>query len=120
VFFPKPQAINKRKAAKRKSKEEFWSHPNVIAARNSPCVCCGRKPPSDPHHLLSRGANRGADWLNAVWNLAPLCRDHHSWGPVNVHRHGIYILSETFPQFRFWLLKNGWEFDPTTKQWSHR
>lgn len=41
-------------------------------ARLLPCAVCDRLPPSDPAHVVSRGAG-GKDWAN----VAPLCRKHH-------------------------------------------
>lgn len=110
LLFPKPQATKKRKAAKRKSKEEFWSHPNVEAARNSRCVCCPRQPPSDPHHLISRGAGGG----NEKNNVMGFCREHHT----EIHKLGIARMAEKYSKFDIILRTNGWVFCPAIKQWS--
>lgn len=46
--------------------------------RGMPCVIEGCSWPSDPHHVLSRGAG-WKDWLpDGIGNVAPLCRAHHT------------------------------------------
>jgi 5-methylcytosine-specific restriction endonuclease McrA len=72
----KPPERNKpiRKVnAKRKRKryaEAFGAHADVI--RGLPCCLCGAPPPSDPHHVKSRGAG------GKRMDLAPLCRTCHN------------------------------------------
>jgi hypothetical protein len=71
--------------------------------RQQPCASCGMASPSDPSHLISRGAG-GPD---TPWNVAPQCRGCHSkWhqlGPMEfVRRH---------PKFRVWLADHGWDID---------
>jgi len=47
------------------------------------CCICGSMPPSDPHHILSRGSG-GPDTLK---NLAPLCRQHHTeWHQIGLNK----------------------------------
>ena len=43
--------------------------------RNEPCEMCGKSPPSDPHHLWTRG--QGGNRLDVPWNLVSLCRRCH-------------------------------------------
>ena len=49
-------------------------------ARSRPCCICGAPPPSDPHHVRSRGAGF-ADYLeDGSGNVVPMCRGCHN-GP---------------------------------------
>lgn len=61
--------VNPERAARRNA-ETFGECARM--ARLLPCAVCLRAPPSDPAHVLSRGAG-GKDWAN----VAPLCRRHH-------------------------------------------
>ena len=47
---------------------------NLDFVRSLPCEACGEGPPSDPHHIRSKGSG-GGDELE---NLSPLCRKCHS------------------------------------------
>jgi len=38
-----------------------------------PCLICKKNPPSDPHHMTTRGAGGG----DTIGNVIPLCRPHH-------------------------------------------
>jgi len=62
-----------------------------------PCAACGRKPPSDPHHLTTRGA--GGD--DTVENVVPLCRFHHT----EYHKSGPGRMIEKYASFKLWLEK---------------
>lgn len=64
------RARNPERAARRQA-EAFGDCARM--ARLLPCCVCLALPPSDPAHVLSRGAG-GKDWANC----APLCRRHHS------------------------------------------
>ena len=68
-------------------------------ARALPCVACGARPPSDPHHVTSRGA--GGHDEDA--NLMPLCRKHHGM----IETKGVLRMVEIFPSVYHWLAKNG-------------
>lgn len=59
---------NRARLAKRRS-EQFGAHADAI--RQLPCSVCGKRGPSDPHHVRSRGAGGKADVL------VPLCRRDH-------------------------------------------
>lgn len=48
--------------------------------RSLPCAVCSHSPPSDPHHIKTRGA--GGD--DSLENLLSLCRPHH----VEIHTIG--------------------------------
>ena len=55
----------------RKAKRMACFGPQARLCRTLPCVACGRRPPSDPHHVLSRGAGgKDADTCS-------LCRRCH-------------------------------------------
>ena len=43
-------------------------------ARKQYCLACGMEPPSDPHHIKTRGSGGGDEW----WNVIPLCRRCHT------------------------------------------
>ncbi len=61
--------------------------------RSRPCDVCGTPPPSDPHHVRSRGAGHG-DWIDGRGNLLPLCRPCHRArhdGKVPASRTGVEI-----------------------------
>lgn len=46
-------------------------------ARQQPCVACGSPPPSDPHHVRSRGAGFGDRLEDGTSNVVSLCRPCH-------------------------------------------
>lgn len=73
------------------------------SVREQPCAVCGAAPPSDPSHIISRGAG-GSD---APWNICPKCRFCHS----NFHQMGISKFVRDHPRFRRWLEDHGWEID---------
>lgn len=89
IGFPKP---------KRKVDEKLLEH-----VRAQPCASCGALPPSDPSHLMSRGAG-GPD---SEYNVAPQCRVCHSlW-----HQLGPRSFVRRFPRFQVWLIDHGWQVD---------
>lgn len=65
------------------------------------CVACG-KTPSDPAHIISRGA--GGDDVD--WNLIALCRKHHSMS----HALGWFKFCQLFPFVGRALKIKGWVF----------
>lgn len=72
--------------------------------REQPCAACGAPGPSDPSHLISRGAG-GPD---AEWNVAPHCRRCHTeW-----HQLGPMRFVQRYKRFRNWLEERGWDVDP--------
>lgn len=73
------------------------------------CIITGKD--ADYHHVRSRGAF-GCD---EAWNLVPLCREKHT----EIHKIGILTFSKKYPEFRNWLIKNGWVFDEVLKKWRH-
>lgn len=71
--------------------------------REQPCAACGAPAPSDPSHIISRGAG-GPD---TAWNVAPHCRQCHTqW-----HAMGPMRFVGKHPQFRRWLENQGWDVD---------
>lgn len=60
--------VNKKRLAKRRA-EQFGDQAQLC--RESSCCACGAPPPSDPAHVLSRGAG-GKDG-----DTVPLCRRCH-------------------------------------------
>lgn len=59
---------NAKRAAKRYARD-FGAHAETIRAL--PCCACGAPGPSDPHHVVSRGAGGTAQ------HQVPLCRNCH-------------------------------------------
>jgi len=57
--------------------------------RNKPCEVCGHHGPSDPHHIISRGAG-GDDTRD---NLISLCRSHHT----QIHAIGSSTFFNKYP-----------------------
>lgn len=66
----------------------------AAAVRRLPCCVAGcRRDPTDPAHVVSRGAG-GHAWITVdgveVGNIAPLCHPHHTGGfGVTRPQHGI-------------------------------
>lgn len=91
--FPKP---------KRKTDKKF-----LATFKAMPCLVCGGRP-SDPDHIVTRGAG-GGDVQGNVW---PLCRPHHS----ERHRRGLtwFIWKYGMPE---WIRDYGLTFCETTKRW---
>lgn len=71
--------------------------------RNQPCSVCGKKPPSDPSHIRSRGAG-GKD---EKWNVFPMCRRHH----IEWHNITHYKFFKRYPNFYYILMHYGWYID---------
>lgn len=69
--------INPERRAKRKA-EQFG--PQAKLCRRLPCAACGRLGPSDPAHVISRGAG-GGDRGNVI----PLCKSDPRTGYVGCH-----------------------------------
>lgn len=44
--------------------------------RNAPCEICGKRPPSEPHHIEARGLG-GGNRKDVRSNLVSLCLRHH-------------------------------------------
>lgn len=74
-----------------------------------PCLICGKRP-SDPDHIISRGAG-GDDTAENVW---PLCRKCHS------RRHSIGLTRFAFEHraASYALIKRGFGFDVAIGRWS--
>jgi len=68
--------VNRKRKAKRHA-AQFG--PQAQWCREQPCWVCNRPPPSDPHHVVSRGAG-GTDE-----HTVPLCRTCHT---LTHARHG--------------------------------
>jgi len=66
----KPMRRYNRERRRRLNAEAFG--PQAELARSLPCLACGRRPPSDPAHVRSRGSG-GRDRGNVVG----LCRPCH-------------------------------------------
>lgn len=69
--------------------------------RNLPCSACGKRAPSDPAHVKSRGSG-GPD---SAFNVIPLCRQHHS----EQHASGFLNMIKKYPRFYLYLKSLGWQ-----------
>lgn len=85
--------------------------PKLLAAiRKQPCAACGCRPPSDAHHIRTKGAG-GPD---TDWNVFPLDRRcHRCW-----HQIGARAFCDGHPAFRFLLESKGWSFDDRNHLWN--
>lgn len=73
--------------------------------REQPCIVCGSPPPSDPHHVKSRGAGGGDD------QMVPTCRICHTTGgtigwKTFEAKYGVNLRSEAL-KLREWYLPIG-------------
>lgn len=69
--------------------------------RQDYCFICRRPPPSDPDHILSRGAG-GGDTRNNLW---PLCRLCHA----KRHAKGLVWMAVFYPHALQELRRRGFE-----------
>lgn len=72
---------------------------NLDIIRRQACLSCGNKT-VDPHHIKTRGSGGG----DQMWNLMPLCRQHHS----EVHQIGLLKFSTKYFNVSNYLDQNGW------------
>ena len=72
------------------------------------CIISGQRNP-DLHHVKSRKSG-GAD---DDWNLCPLSRKHHT----EIHQLGTTTFANKYPEFKNWLLANGWEYIELLNKW---
>jgi len=71
-------------------KQKRLKNPELLKEiKSKRCEVCGEPPPSDPHHIKSRGA--GGDDIPD--NLLALCRDHHT----EIHMIGISRFMNKYP-----------------------
>lgn len=80
MSFPKPKRVVDKKL--------------LAKVKAMPCLVCG-KGPSDPDHIVTRGAG-GGDEAHNVW---PLCRTHHT----ERHKIGLHTFIAKYQQARGWL-----------------
>ena len=78
--------MNRVNSKRRKRLREKQFGEQAERCRNLPCCACGAPPPSDPHHVPSRGAG-GVDR-----DCCPLCRECHRY----FHDHGERSFAEHF------------------------
>lgn len=52
--------------------------------RELPCMACGKYPPSEAHHIRTRGAGGGDDYFN----ILPLCNSCHTGSRFSWHQGG--------------------------------
>jgi len=70
------------------------------------CLACGRRGPSDAHHVTTKGAGGG----DTIDNIIPLCRRDHT----RIHTEGMAKFAWRYPQFKEWLTKHN-RFDVLSK-----
>lgn len=68
------------------------------------CFACGKNPPSEAHHIWTRGAGGGDDWYNCI----SLCMHCHTANKNAWHRGKLKFL-ETYPHVWEHLQSLGWE-----------
>lgn len=74
-----------------------------------PCTTCPKRGPSDPDHIISRGAG-GGDTPENVW---PLCRECHT----KRHQLGLSQFAWRYPRAREALIARGFSFDNEAGRW---
>jgi len=72
--------------------------------RKLPCICCGSPPPSEAHHIKTRGSGGKDDFFN----LIPLCKLDHTMGENAWHRIGSITFLKRFPWVADYLRQLGW------------
>jgi hypothetical protein len=78
------------------------------------CVCCHHNGSSyllDREHTKTRGAG-GSD---EDWNVSIMCRKCHTEKGMK----GINYMANKYPNYKKWLINNGWEICPLRKKWVH-
>lgn len=80
---------------------------------HEPCLACNesREGMVCFHHVTTRGSGG----LDEAYNLMPLCFIHHT----EIHKVGLNKLILKFPQVRWWLTGNGWEYVEFLGKWLH-
>jgi len=76
------------------------------------CEACGHNGsfyPLDPDHVKTKGSG-GSD---EAYNIMTLCRKHH----VEKGNKGTSHMAETYPNYKKWLLDNGWVFNNFLNKW---
>lgn len=72
---------------------------------NKPCTACGIETENGNclHHVKTRKSGGTDD----DWNLMPLCLKHHNM----IHNCGTVYMSDKFTRVKWWLHKNGWNYE---------
>lgn len=81
----------------------------IEKTRKMPCTACGKRGPSDPHHIKSKKS--GGD--DIPQNLMPLCREHHTM----VHKIGLFTFSQKFDQVSVFLVEHSWRINSDGFKW---
>lgn len=55
----------------------------------------------------------GSGGKNESWNLMTLCRRHHTEKGAK----GISWMAENYPNYKEWLIENGWEVEGLRSKW---
>ena len=76
------------------------SEQNFKIIKSMKCLVCG-SPNVDVAHIKTRGS--GGD--NNLWNIMPLCRNHHQ----EQHNVGLVTFSQKYLGVSTYLQDNGWE-----------
>ena len=83
---------------------------------NVPCLICGREEGTAGHHVRNQGTVK----IDELWNVMPLCVEHHTGGRYAVHNIGLTKFSKLFPAVQAWLIENEWEFLEFNRRWFHK
>lgn len=78
------------------------------------CVCCGTYGtnsfnPLDREHTKTRGSGGS----NQSENVSDMCRIHHT----EKGQKGVTYMADKYPNYKKWLLENGWHFDEYRRKW---
>lgn len=82
------------------AKKKITKDPNFLKRiRSLRCMACGAEPPSEAHHIKSRGAGGGDD----PWNVLPLCPNHHTLSNQSWHVLGKESFLNLYPWIRSYI-----------------
>lgn len=84
---------------------------NLMEKRCVPCGHNGSFYPLDPEHLYTRKAR--PELANHPLNIMTVCRKCH----VEKGNKGMVHMANKYPNYKAWLIKNGWEFNEFLKKW---
>ena len=90
-------------------KKRVKSEENLQLARDSPCLVCKRRPPSEVHHLKTRASNGGDE----IENIIPVCRMDH----VKIHQYGLSKMVGLSESLKKALIEKGWVYEDHRGRW---
>jgi hypothetical protein len=92
------------------SSEKRHSDPEFLAEmRKLRCLACGHPPPSEVHHIKTRGSGGGDEFFNVM----PVCRGcHQAW-----HKMGMQSFIQRHGSVQQYLEALGWELGTVLGKW---